>query len=317
MKKYLIRVSCYALGLILLHLVAAYQADGYTDPFYLRFTSSRQQSLILGTSRAAQALQPAIFDSVWRQENIPKMYNFAFTAGHSPYGKAYYDAIQSKLAETSQQGIFILTVDPWSVSSDNEDPNDGEKFMENDLCVGNTKIVNLSPNFFYLNNNYPRGWLNLFSRPQSSTFLHEDGWLEVTVPMDSASVAARDQRSIEKYKKEFDGQYQLSATRMAYLDSTIKLLGERGSVYLVRLPVDGRLLEMEMNYLPNFDSLMMRLADAHDIPYLSYSAESANYQYVDANHLYKTSGKRISIELARLLSGKEATTTAPTMPQNQ
>ncbi len=302
MKKYLIRVSFYVLGLIILHIIAAFQADGYTDPFYLRFASSKQQSLILGTSRAAQALQPAIFDSVLGHKATPQMYNFAFTLGHSPYGKVYFEAIKAKLAESSQQGTFIVTVDPWSVSSDTEDPNDERTFKENDLCLGNTKVVNLFPNFFYLKNNYPRGWLNLFSRPQKSTFLHHDGWLEVSVPMDSASIAARDLRSIDKYSQEYVGKYKLSDSRMAYLDSIVSYLLDRGSVYLVRLPVDLRLLEMEMTYLPRFDSLMMQFADSHGISYLSYSCESAAYQYVDANHLYKNSGAELSKKLAEFIS---------------
>ena len=68
------------------------KADGYTDPFYIRFTTPKQQNLILGTSRAAQGIQPRFFKEMMGVD----IYNYAFTIGQSPYGPVYLKSIKRK-----------------------------------------------------------------------------------------------------------------------------------------------------------------------------------------------------------------------------
>ena len=60
MKKFIthsiyISFICTFVFLVLLSLT-----NGYTDPFYLRFTTPKNNNLIIGTSRAAQGIQPEI-----------------------------------------------------------------------------------------------------------------------------------------------------------------------------------------------------------------------------------------------------------------
>ena len=106
---------------------------GNTDPFYLRFTSPKQQNLILGTSRAAQGLKPEIFRNVLGKD----FFNYSFTNAHTPFGPVYLESIKRKHLE-KKRGIFVIAIEPWSLCSWTEDPNDVANFRENTLCVGTT-----------------------------------------------------------------------------------------------------------------------------------------------------------------------------------
>ena len=65
MKKLLIQLSVLSVLVLVSFVLVLTRADGSTDPFYTRFTTPRQNNLILGTSRAAQGVQPGILDSIF------------------------------------------------------------------------------------------------------------------------------------------------------------------------------------------------------------------------------------------------------------
>lgn len=148
-------------------------ADGYTDPFYLRFTSEKQENLILGTSRSAQGILPSVLE----KEIDKSFFNFSFTILHSPYGDVYLDAIKHKLKKKSNDQVFILAVDPWSISSSSSDPNDNREFREKDLILDNMHLFNYSPNFEYLLKNLDGNYTNIFNSPKGDNkmFLHKNG----------------------------------------------------------------------------------------------------------------------------------------------
>lgn len=102
MRQFLIQVLVFCAIAVGLFLAFLSQADGSTDPFYIRFTTPQQESLILGTSRAAQGLQPKVFDSISSLD----IYNYAFTIGHSPYGKTYLNSIKKKIRENTKNGVL-------------------------------------------------------------------------------------------------------------------------------------------------------------------------------------------------------------------
>ena len=222
MKKLLLKTAIFCFAALLLFLLILAQADGHTDPFYIRFTSPKQTHLMIGTSRAAQGLQPSVFDSIL---NI-KAYNYAFTVAHSPYGETYLNSIKQKLKDTTSNGLFIVTVDPWSISSKLEKPNDAEQFRELDLCVGKTPFVNHKPNFIYLIRNLSGEYYKIFLQPKSATFLHDNGWLEVSVSMDSLKTMARTNAKVEDYRKNLLPYYKYSSLRFDYLQQTIEFLNQ-------------------------------------------------------------------------------------------
>ena len=158
MRKFIHKILILVIGILSSYIFLGFFADGYTDPFYLRFTSPKQKSLIIGTSRAAQGIRPSIMDSVLdaKRFNIP-IYNFAFTILHSPYGKTYYNAIDSKLVKDNFNGLFIVAVDPWSISLRTNLNYDIESKKELSKLI----YFNMNPNYDYLMNAYKSSMFNL------------------------------------------------------------------------------------------------------------------------------------------------------------
>ncbi|TXE17115.1 hypothetical protein ES692_10680 [Psychroserpens burtonensis] len=90
MKSFIVKTMIFFFFSILLFLGVCSQVDGYSDSFYINFTTPKQSSLILGTSRAAQGLQPKIFDTILKKQ----FSNYSFTVLHSPFGETYLNSIK-------------------------------------------------------------------------------------------------------------------------------------------------------------------------------------------------------------------------------
>lgn len=288
MRKFLLHSALF-LTLVLGSMVYVfYQADGYTDPFYARFTSPRQSSLILGTSKAAQGIRPDILNRTL-QDSI---YNFAFTIAHSPYGPAYLKGIKRKLSEGTDDGIFILAVDPWSIADAHADPNDENQFDENKSFLNRLQTVSSQPNIPYLVSYYKNSFAKIFDR-DSVAFLHHDGWLEINTRMDPKTIEIRIENKAESLN-ERKNRYHLSETRLSYLYKTVAYLQKRGKVYLVTLPVHPTLTKFDKAIIPNFEDLMYELSRQTGAPFLDLSMENEDYTYTDGIHLYKDSAAEVS-----------------------
>jgi hypothetical protein len=167
------------------------------------------------------------------------------------------------------------------------------------------KIIffNAAPNYDYLINSYPKASILklVVDRFQvdSAMILQNDGWLQVNVNMEKAVVEKRTKEKIEEYKNDNFITFKKSKNRILYLEKTIQYLKNYGSVFLVRLPVESRMEEMETQLMPEFDSIMGELSEINQIPYLNYMPSSKSYTFTDGNHLYKTSGKKISKQIAK------------------
>ena len=308
--KYLVyKTFLFLLFPLLVLGMSFFIADGTTDAFYVRFTTPVQKSMIVGTSRAAQGIQPYVIDSILSKEKLD-IFNYSFTIAHSPFGPAYYESIKRKLNENSTGGKFIVAVDPWSISLEKASPDSVTHFPEDDLAVGKTQCVSCNPNFEYLLNSYNSPlamvWmakilimLNLEGK--ESLLLHKDGWLEVSVSMDSAEVRKRIEKKIKEYETKEVPHFHLSSVRYDYLEKTIELFRKHGDVFLVRLPVHARMKYIEDSVCPQFDSLMNRLTERNNIPYLNYINDNADYEYTDGNHLYKDSGRRLSEKIGQYM----------------
>lgn len=305
MKKFIIDVTIFLL-LVLASIAGVFLlANGKSDAYYVRFTTPKQHSLIIGTSRAAQGLQPAVFDSLLYKNSPKHFFNYAFTITDSPFGPAYLESIENKLDPAEKDGIFIVTVDPWSLCGAVNKPGDTVQFREEKSFIGKTKQVNLNPNIPYLVQSYAEPYVNIIRKWRSSTdmFLHNDGWLQIDVGMDSASVAKRRENKMADYRKNYLPVYKFSATRFNYLQQTIRFLQQHGKVYLVRLPVHAGMFEIEDELIPDFDNRITSLAGQMNTPFLNFKTLPNNYLYVDGNHLYKTSGREVSAIIANWVAG--------------
>lgn len=298
MKKFLVRLLLFSLLLLAGILFVFFIADGKSDPYYLRFTSSRQSSMIIGTSRAAQGLQPSVFNDIIYKNTDRHFYNYSFSLIDSPFGPAYFESIQKKLDPDTKDGIFIIAVDPWAVSSTTKNPNDSAGFSETRTFMGKTKCVTLNPNIPYLLKSYNEPYINIVKKWKSYTdlFLHDDGWLEVNAPLDNMEKSL--ELKLAFYKKNYLPVYKFSTLRLQYLLKTINLLQKHGEVYLVRLPVHDRMFKMEDELMADFDDQISIIAKKQNAKYLNFRLFNNDYQYIDGHHLFKSSGKLVSALIA-------------------
>ena len=273
---------------------------GDTDPFYLRFTTPKQQNLILGTSRAAQGLKPEIFGNVLGKE----FFNYSFTNAHTPFGPVYLSSIKRKHLQL-KGATFIIAIEPWSLCSWTKNPNDVANFRENRLCVGTTSNVNVNPNIEYLFNNFRDHYQNIIRSPRSKMKLHSDGWLEISgVNMDSAVVSERIKEKVETYMTTHLPESKFSSLRLNYLLKTIDYLKNYGDVYLVRLPVHRDIMTIDELLIPDFNTVVKTAIDKAD-GYLDLTDSNESYIYTDGNHLDSKSGSKVSSIVANWISAQK------------
>ena len=318
MNRFLKNILIVFLCVVFVHIILGVFADGSTDNFYLRFTSSKQNSLIIGTSRSAQGIHPNIIDSVLNLRDINSIYNYSFSINNSSYGKEYYYAIKNKINESAKNGLFIITVDPWAISSDTT-LHDNEIDIES--IFHSMKYYNSCPNYEYLIKNYKKGWGNILLKHIESnilfrnrhsfgkingsfTYLRKDGLLEVYTSMDSVYVRKNIKKKISQYNRSMR-KNKFSEFRFLYLKKTIQLLKKHGEVYLVRMPVQTSLLTIENSFYPLFDKKMINLANTTHVAYLNFVDNSTQYSYTDGNHLYIEDAKRYSIKLAERIKNSQ------------
>ena len=294
MRRFIFQILVFMFFLSGVFIWICSKADGYTDPFYIRFTTPKQENLILGTSRAAQGLQPAVFQTILNKQ----IYNYAFTVAHSPFGSTYLKSIKNKIKPNTKNGTFIITVDPWSLSSWTDIPNDSLSFRELKLCLSNTNIVNLNPNPFYLLKNWNDKYYKILTNRTTKMFLHTNGWLEVNFDMDSITVQKKTEDMVRTYRQDHLPNTNFSANRYTSLVETISFLENHGKVYLVRLPIDSQLMEVEKELRPCFTNNIQNAIDMSS-GYLDLTKQNDNFRYIDGNHLSKDSGKIVSEIIAK------------------
>lgn len=292
MKRFLQQLLIFSILPIAVFIITSIiYADGFIDPFYLRFTTPKQENLIIGTSRAAQGILPSVLKS-----NLNKdFYNYSFTISHSPFGEAYYNSIIRKLNKRTKDGIFIISVDPFSITSHYD--KDGKESFVNEKMIKKQMTVSMNPNIEFIIKNGLSPWRAIFTHHRTVkndiTFLHKDGWMEVKYPWTEEKYKANLEVKIKDYRKD-QMKRKLSSHRVYYLKKTIEFLQKHGKVYLVRIPTAKEMYDLENDLLPNFDSRIQDIADLFKIPYFDCSKDFSIYQTTDGNHLFYPSAKKFT-----------------------
>jgi hypothetical protein len=297
MRKFLIIATISALAIFIPLGIFLSMANGNTDAYYLRFTTPIQKSMIIGTSRSAQGLNPDILNDRLHRNDL---FNYSFTQTHSPFGPIYLQSIQKKLDINTQDGVFIVSVEPWALGEFNQRPNDSTKFREVNSILDKTFWVNLNPNIPYLLKNYNKHFINLYSESKhpSNMQLHKNGWLEIQVNLSNDSIQARTIRKNRDYKEVKAPTFHISELRIKYLEKTIQFLQKHGRVYLVRLPVGEQILQVEHQIFRDFNTRMHALENKYHVPYFDFTPKYKEYIYVDGNHISAKSIPTISSQLA-------------------
>lgn len=289
-------------GLFLVFLICAgslwFLANGRVDPYYLRFTTPVQKSMILGTSRSAQGLQPSVFNGEGPLSFEGPMYNFSFTGTHSPWGEAYLRVIRMKLDASAKNGIFILEVNPRSISYrfQNNPSENPELFHEKGTVLDKISSVTQKPNFEFFEKFYEDYYYNIFLRnivPQD-VVLQKDGWVRITCRMDEFNVNRRKSKTVRTVRDEFASAYKYSPKRYEALREAIELLKQHGHVYLVRLPVSVEVRGLEENYMGDFDEKIASIAAETGARYLNLIDLSDTMRTTDGHHLYKDDGLKVT-----------------------
>jgi len=300
LKRFLIHIVLWGgLVAVTFGVVIAYHAGPRTDYFYNRFTQPKASSLILGSSRAAQGINP----SELVEETSVEFFNYSFTNYNSPYGQCYFNAVKRKFAETTG-GITILEVNPFTLSNYKRNmTGDEEIFEECSTPPSNMWFVETEPNFEYIIRNYSedlRTLTGIKSRPYS-IYLHDDGWLEIEMPFDTAYFRKNTEEKVKNYN-ELTPKMKPSIARWKALHEMVSYFKKFGNVYLVRVPVSPEMEKIERNYYPSFHSEVMALANRSEVDYLNYFHLNDSLYFTDGNHLHCESAKTFSMILGEDLA---------------
>jgi hypothetical protein len=284
------------------------------DLKYSKLSSSKQGSIIIGTSRPAQGIDPLLVDGITSPviHNQP-LYNFSFNLGCSPFGPAYYRAIEKKITKGKGDSIrvFVISVDPWAVSDFTEDYQpEGASYYEDLTFMGKINQVEGTPNYDYL--------MTSFRRPLYSIFISGEGKPKVRkmgAYFDKKHVYSED--AIDKhitakmkfYKKEQLNKKKFSQTRYDYFEKTIELLNQYGQVIILRMPVSKEMHDLEEKYMPEFEEMVKKTSDKYELPFYNPYKRSGEYLSVDGNHLYgsgvKTFSKELGLYINKVVKNKE------------
>ncbi|SFN47767.1 hypothetical protein SAMN05421594_2878 [Chryseobacterium oleae] len=296
MGKFLFKISFYIIGIIAVLMLLASYADGNTDDNYMHFAVEKPKNIILGDSRSVQGIVPEVL----KNKLSAPFDNFSLNIAQSPYGEIYLNALKRKLDPDTKNGIFILTVNPWNLSLRN-DVKRREDYPEENSPFKNMYFYNMSPNYEYLLKNLNKSWFRIYldreAVVRSNTFLHKDGWMEVTVDMSKDSVNARIAKKTEEYQLMLNN-YNLSEVRMKALNEIIDYLQPKGTVYLVRIPATRNIMNLENERFPEFSGLMRDLSKKKNIKFYDFSGRCDDFAYTDGNHMYKESSKVLTAQIA-------------------
>lgn len=297
MKKFLFKISLYILPIFTLLLVLGSFADGNTDDNYRHFVGSAPSNIIIGDSRGVQALVPVVLNEKLKGKPFN---NFAFNVADSPFGETYLNAIKKKVDPKTKNGIFILTVDPWSLSVA-KNINSEKDFPETKSFISKMIFFNSSPNYEYLLKNYSRSWFKIFqereSKEKSASYLHKDGWMEITVDVHPDSLIMRETKKVKEYIEHVKTQ-KLSNERFLALNKIIQFLQTKGTVYIVRIPGSAKIMDLENQYFGEFNRRINEISVKNKVPYFDFSPDYNSYIYTDGNHMYKASSKIFTAQIA-------------------
>jgi len=284
--------------------IAAFVYNGFTDNYYKRFSSEKQNSLIVGSSRAAQGINPAYFNDHLNRFEGP-LYNYAFTMSNSKYGNVYNQSIKRKLNSNVSNGIYILEVSPWSLAYDTElnPKDDTTKYPEINNFLGKVNNTSSNPNIEYMMSETGIGYKALiaFGRKflfKESTKLNDNGWLELQVgDLTEKTRKAKTEQKLKAYTKS-SKTHKISSNRLNSLQNLASYLSGKGNVYLVRMPLDRSILNMENRAFNNFESFMKGLPN---VQYIDLNKSNSKYTFTDGNHVDAQGTKLASEDLVKYI----------------
>lgn len=282
MKVFIYKIS--ALLIVSFAIIALFikpMMSKEVDNYYVKLNIEKTNSLIIGSSRASQGLNPIYL-------GFENMKNFAFTNMNSPYGEIYSKAIKRKYKGPG--GTIIFEVNPFVFASDkNIFPREKDKTL--DLFFAGTIIENPA----YIIQKSPKPLYRHLLQTSSRIKVHKNGWMEVLYTQDSANRMKSTQKKIKSYEILAE-EYVLDEYRVTEFKKILKFCKKNdANILILRLPVASEIKEIEDANYPEFNDLMKDISDQFDCPYLDYS--DLEYEFNDGVHLTRESAINLSINL--------------------
>ena len=261
------------------------------DPFYRRFTVEGNKNLILGSSRAARAFNP---DKIFQESGL----NFSFTMSISPYGETYFKAIQKMCKEGN--GTVVMEVCPIIFSEDEKYLTKESRFRENKLMLGNMYTYDLKVNDEYMVKNFEKPLYQLIYFKDKNDFsLEKNGWLHFH---DTSKVNYEiNLKNNLNYFEELNKRMKKCQIRIDWFKKTIEWLKvNHKKVILVRTPIATEMLEMENKNWPDFNEVILQIADNYNVKYFDFSTD-LSFRTQDGSHLGMNAANSFSTRIGEFL----------------
>jgi hypothetical protein len=282
-KKFIIKLVVVGMFALLLHAAMIPLVDGTTLIYFHKCSSEKQQNLIIGTSRASQAIMPSVIKDSLGIDVL----NFAFNGTTSPYGEVYSRAIEEKIDKKTSGGTFIVCVDPWSLRVMTDSLTGEEEFPEEKNILNKLNTFNGYPNVEFILKDYNQGWGNIAYtrwRKNASVNGHDDGWIEVTREINSKEIEKRTKGKADGFRNSLRDS-RISQYRIDEMTRLIEKLSDKGQVFLVRLPVSETIFKIEQDFYPSFDSLITSIASSNQLAYFNMQPLHEEMIFNDGHHI--------------------------------
>lgn len=299
MRNFLYKAGIYiAIFILFIATLILWKGNAYIGSDYARFSSEKQYSLVLGTSMAAQDVNPQILDSCLQGKFMGPLYNYSFSINVSPWGPYYVESILKKLRRNPERtSLFILFVDPFSLGFFLSDSESGRR-RERSTLVGKMKCVNghwginlehilryeLQDKFFFkLKRDRGR------HIDQQGHFVSMGNEKEDTI---GVHIRLYEDVLPDYYQNYIPG-YRPSPERMGDLSELIDTLSKYGNIFLVRPPVRKELDNIMDSVWRDFDPVINQFAKERGCRYFNFR-DNKKYKTTDGTHLYASEAIRFS-----------------------
>lgn len=300
-KVFWLKLGAVMLALLLLHAAMIPLADGSFSLGLYKVSGPRQENLVIGTSRIAQALQP----STLKNEMGVDFLNFAIDVTTTSYSEMYNKAIQSKIDPATTNGTFILSLDPWSLCREQNPETKELLYPEKETALAKTWSFNAPLNIEYLIHDCNKGWGSILLahlENNKTVNCHKDGWVEVEpTSTDSAFRQARKENKIKARRLELENT-RFAQDRLIALEELIVFLKSKGDVYFVRLPVDPDFFQLEEELMPDFDQVVDSIMHKYEVSYYDMQHLNGEVEFNDGHHINKKFAPFVSQKVAQWIA---------------
>ena len=284
-----------------------------------RTLSTQCNSMIFGTSRSAQGVNPEIIEGL--HEPSGKWLNFSFNLGVSPWNQDYVEAIKNKVRcslDTVNPSVFLLFVDPWGLD---EVIGAGYKTW---LTAEWANVCDMNVAFYALEKTNPidimtrgsghnlitalsriiKNLTHSFSSTKSNKTIggvKKNGWLPNVAEKTIAQKEAAINEKVRRYELEkTKGDDWPGAVNHQGLNSCIEMLKNSSpqvTIILVRPPVAEKMRNLEDDWFPQANQFLQELAAGQDIRFID-----AHQQWQEKELAYFNDGHHMSVEGANAFS---------------